>query len=104
PIAITERSGRVDLSPHGLNATGEVHRNPSVSMLYTDALVRGEAKLAQGGPLVVDTGRYTGRSPKDKFLVREPISEGRIWWGDVNQPLEEEQYRGLRDKVTSFLE
>jgi phosphoenolpyruvate carboxykinase (ATP) len=75
-----------------------------VPRLYTDALVRGEAKLAEGGALVVDTGRYTGRSPKDKFLVREPISEGRIWWGETNQPLEEERFRGLRDKVVSFLE
>ena len=81
-----------------------MHRNPSVSRLYTDALLRREGKLAEGGPLVVDTGRYTGRSPKDKFHVREPISEGRIWWGDVNQPLSEERYRGLREKVVSFLE
>ena len=43
--------------------------------------------LAEGGPLVVDTGKHTGRSPKDKFVVREPGSEDRIWWGDVNQPL-----------------
>ena len=57
-----------------------------------------EARLAEGGPLVVDTGRHTGRSPKDKFLVREPESEDRIWWGDVNQPLEEEQFEGLRDE------
>jgi phosphoenolpyruvate carboxykinase (ATP) len=81
-----------------------VHRNPSVSRLYTDAILRREGKIAEGGPLVVDTGHYTGRSPKDKFLVREPISEGRIWWGDVNQPLSEEHFRGLREKVVSFLE
>jgi phosphoenolpyruvate carboxykinase (ATP) len=75
-----------------------------VSRLYTDALLRGDAKLAEGGPLVVDTGRYTGRSPKDKFHVREPISEGRIWWGEVNQPLSEEHYQGLREKVVAYLE
>jgi phosphoenolpyruvate carboxykinase (ATP) len=104
PIAITERSGQIDLGIHGLHAEGKVHRNPTVSRLYTDALLRHEAQLGEQGPLVVDTGRYTGRSPQDKFIVREPISEGRIWWGDVNQPLEEDQFRGLRDKVTGFLE
>jgi phosphoenolpyruvate carboxykinase (ATP) len=53
---------------------------------------------------VVDTGRYTGRSPKDKFVVREPGSEDRIWWGKVNQPLTEEQFDGLRENIVSCLE
>jgi phosphoenolpyruvate carboxykinase (ATP) len=53
---------------------------------------------------VVDTGRFTGRSPKDKFVVREPGSEDRIWWGKVNQPLEEDNFDGLRAKVVAHLE
>jgi phosphoenolpyruvate carboxykinase (ATP) len=53
---------------------------------------------------VVDTGRFTGRSPKDKFVVREPGSEARIWWGKVNQPLEEDNFDGLRAKVVAHLE
>jgi phosphoenolpyruvate carboxykinase (ATP) len=73
-------------------------------MLYTHALARNEAVLAEGGPLVVDTGRYTGRSPQDKFVVREPVSEDRIWWGNVNQPLAEESFDRLRDKVVAHLE
>ena len=47
---------------------------------------------------------HTGRSPKDKFVVREPGSEERIWWGDVNQPLAEERFDGLRAKVAAHLE
>ena len=57
----------------------------------------------RGGSLVVDTGVFTGRSPKDKFLVEEPSSSGRIWWGEVNQPLSEAHFDGLREKVTSHL-
>jgi phosphoenolpyruvate carboxykinase (ATP) len=68
------------------------------------ALTRGEAELAEGGPLCVDTGRYTGRSPQDKFVAEEPQSEDRIWWGKVNQPISEEHYEGLREKVVSFLD
>jgi phosphoenolpyruvate carboxykinase (ATP) len=68
------------------------------------ALVRGEGKLAEGGSLAVDTGRFTGRSPKDKFVVREPGSEDRIWWGKVNQPLEEDNFDELRAKVVAHLE
>jgi phosphoenolpyruvate carboxykinase (ATP) len=96
--------GRADLGEHGIEATGRVHLHPSTSLLYTHAIQRKEGRLAEGGPLVVDTGRHTGRSPNDKFLVREPGSEDRIWWGKVNQELDEEHFEDLRDKVTSFLE
>src|ERR1051326_9000023 len=99
-----ERSGSVDLSGHGLQPTGRVYRNPTTAMLYTHALLGGEGVLAEGGPLVVDTGVHTGRSPKDKFIVREPGSERRIWWGDVNRELGEDKFDGLREKVVSYLE
>jgi phosphoenolpyruvate carboxykinase (ATP) len=102
--ATTERSGRVDLSEHGIRASGRIHWNPTTAMLYSQALARGDGVLAEGGPLVVDTGVHTGRSPKDKYVVREPGSEDRIWWGEVNQPLPEESFDGLREKVVSYLE
>jgi phosphoenolpyruvate carboxykinase (ATP) len=96
--------GRVELGDHGIDAGARVYLQPSTSLLYTHALLRGEGRLAEGGPLVVDTGRHTGRSPNDKFVVREPVSEGRIWWGKVNQGIDEEHFERLREKVTSFLE
>ena len=52
----------------------------------------------------MDTGRFTGRSPKAKFVVEEPGSESRIWWGAVNQPLSEDHFDGLREKVVAHLE
>ena len=70
-MTTTELPGRVDLSEHGIDASGRVYRNPTTSLLYTHALARGDGRLAEGGPLAVDTGRFTGRSPKDKFLVEE---------------------------------
>src|SRR2546422_2932169 len=93
-----------DLQAHGIAAAGAVHWNPSTSLLYTRALLRGDGQLAEGGPLVVDTGLHTGRSPRDKFVVREPGSEDRIWWGPVNQPLDEDNFDGLRTKVVARLE
>lgn len=93
----------VSLSRHGIDPAGEVYRNPTTSLLYMHALSRGDGRLAEGGPLVVDTGRFTGRSPKDKFVVREPESEGRIWWGEVNQPIAEERFDGLRAKAAAYL-
>src|SRR5262249_31487458 len=91
------------LAPHGIEATADVHWNLATPALYEHAIRRGEGVLAEGGPLVVATGPHTGRSPDDKFVVREPGSEGRIWWGKANRPLDPEHYDGLREKVASYL-
>ena len=95
--------GSIDVSAHGIAAAGRVYRNPTTALLYQHALARGEGVLGEGGPLVVDTGVHTGRSPKDKFIVREPGSESRIWWGATNQPLSEDRFDALRSKVTAYL-
>ncbi len=100
-IAITTET---PLERHGLDPEGRIYWQPTTALLYTHALARGEGSLAEGGPLVVDTGRFTGRSPRDKFVVREPESEERIWWGTVNQPIEEEHFEGLREKVVTHLD
>ena len=94
---------RDELARHGIAVRGHVYWHPTTSQLYEHALARGEARLAEGGPLVVDTGAHTGRSPKDKFVVREPGSEERIGWGDVNAEISEDAYDRLRDKVTARL-
>jgi len=92
-----------DLSVHGIPATRTVRRNAAAAVLITEAVRAGTGVLSEGGALVVDTGTHTGRSPDDKFIVREPGSEGRIWWGKVNRPLEPESFERLRGKVTSYL-
>ncbi len=101
---IEDVRGTIDLSEHGLEPRRRVFANPTTALLYMHTLRRGDGQLAEGGPLVVDTGAHTGRSPNDKYVVREPGCEDRIAWGNVNQELGEEQFEGLRDKVVSFLE
>src|ERR1700675_2314003 len=100
-MTATEVSGRLDLSEHGVVAVGVGPPHPPPPLLYHHGLQRGDGQLAEGGPLVVDTGVHTGRSPRDKFVVREPGSENRIWWGDVNRELTEERYARLRAKVVA---
>src|SRR5829696_8617046 len=100
---IEDLRGQVDLSEHGIEAGRTVHHNPTVALLYSHALKRGDGTLAEGGPLVVHTGEHTGRSPNDKFVVRDPDTEARIWWGKVNAELPEDAFEGLRERVTSFL-
>ncbi|MDZ7706913.1 MAG: phosphoenolpyruvate carboxykinase [Trueperaceae bacterium] len=85
----------------GIRDAGTVHWNLTTPELYTAALTRDEGKLVHLGPLAVDTGRYTGRSPKDKYVVRDARSEDTVDWGPVNQPMEPEQFdnvkRGILD-------
>jgi phosphoenolpyruvate carboxykinase (ATP) len=99
-----ELRGPVGLDEHGLQPAGHVYWNATTSMLYSHALLRGEATLAECGPLVVDTGIHTGRSPSDKFVVREPDCEDRIWWSHVNQSIGEGGFEAVRAKLVAYLE
>ena len=94
---------QIDLDEHGIEFAGTLHRNATTSLLYEHAILRREARIAEGGPFVVDTGVHTGRSPNDKFAVREPESEDRLWWGPVNKELALDHYEGLRAKVAEYL-
>ena len=77
--------------------------NLSTAELYELALREGEGLLAANGPLVVRTGQHTGRSPKDKFIVVEPSSEAKVWWGDVNHPISEAHYDKLRARLMTYV-
>jgi phosphoenolpyruvate carboxykinase (ATP) len=79
-----------------------VRRNLPTAELYEDAIRRGEGLIAADGPLVVRTGKHTGRSPEDKFIVREPGSEDKIWWGAVNRPIGEAHYERLRARLIEY--
>jgi phosphoenolpyruvate carboxykinase (ATP) len=79
------------------------YRNLSTAELYEHAVRNGEAMISAHGSLVVRTGQHTGRSPKDKFIVREPSSEGKIWWGPVNQPISQEHYDRLRTRLLKYV-
>ncbi|UEM20559.1 phosphoenolpyruvate carboxykinase [Skermanella mucosa] len=88
----------------GLSGLKAAHWNYSAAGLYEQALVRGEATLAKGGPLVAITGQHTGRSPNDKFIVQEDSTSGDIWWGNVNKPITEEQFDRLHGRVAAYLQ
>ncbi len=77
--------------------------NLSVPQLMEKALERNEGKLSSTGSLVVSTGKYTGRSPKDKFIVDEPSVKDKINWGSVNQSISPEHFDRLYKKVINYL-
>jgi phosphoenolpyruvate carboxykinase (ATP) len=91
------------LEVHGLHTSKPVHANLPPAVLYEHAIRRAEGIVAAEGPLVCRTGAHTGRSPNDKFVVREPTSEGHIWWGKVNKPMAPDRYAVLRSDVLAHL-
>ncbi len=80
-----------------------IYRNLSPSQLIEMAVQRQEGHLADNGALVVETGKRTGRSPKDRFIVKEPSSEQQIDWGVVNQPFAADKFDALWARVNDFL-
>ncbi len=92
------------LERHGIRNIAAAHWNLTTPVLYEAAIRRGEGRLGRCGPLVVHTGRNTGRSAKDKFIVQEPSSEGDIWWGAINQPISPERCAKLRERLIAHLE
>lgn len=87
----------------GVKNPGSVHINPSPAELVELAISRGEAKLSSDGALVAVTGKYTGRSPKDRFFVRHGKSAESIDWGARNQPFEVDKFDALYDRVREHL-
>jgi phosphoenolpyruvate carboxykinase (ATP) len=79
------------------------YRNLSTAELYEHAVRNDEGTISAHGSLVVRTGKHTGRSPKDKFVVREPTSEKKVWWGEINQPMAEENYDRLRARLMRYV-
>ncbi len=92
------------LESHGLVNPGPVHWNPDVPALYEHGLRRGEGVLARGGGFVTETGEYTGRSPKDKFIVDEPSSSRDIWWGPVNNRISETHFEAAHGRMVAYLQ
>ncbi|HSJ30214.1 MAG TPA: phosphoenolpyruvate carboxykinase [Longimicrobiales bacterium] len=92
-----------DLTRHGINSRATVHTNLSAPVLLEHAVRRGEGHLTAAGSFVGMTSPHTGRSPDDKFVVREPTTEDRIWWGKVNVAMEPDHFAALLNDVREHL-
>ena len=88
--------GTIGIEKSGLTNLSHVHWNYDDETLYREALERGEAIAADGGPLAVTTGQHTGRSASDKFVLFDATTENTVWW-DNNKPVSQEHFDTLRD-------
>ncbi|HXT14850.1 MAG TPA: phosphoenolpyruvate carboxykinase (ATP) [Gemmatimonadaceae bacterium] len=96
--------GKIGLAAQGLKPRGEVHWNLQAPVLIEQAARRGEGRFADMGPFCSVTAPHTGRSPNDKFLVKDPSSEQDVDWGKVNQPFSEQQFETLLADVRAYLD
>jgi phosphoenolpyruvate carboxykinase (ATP) len=93
-----------DLAKVGLGKVGEIYWNLEPAELVEQSIVNGQGVLADSGALAIDTGEFTGRSPKDKFCVKDAKTENTVWWGDVNFPITPENFDRLHDRMAAYLQ
>jgi len=97
-------AGTPQLQQLGLKNLGNLYWNLSTPSLYEEAVRRHEGWITHLGPFVAHTGHHTGRSPNDKFIVKEPSSEQKIAWGKVNRPIDPVKFEGLYAKVCAYFQ
>ena len=93
----------VPLSAQGIETASRIHSNLGTPQLVEQALARGEGELSHHGALVVQTGLHTGRSAKDKFIVRDAETEDSVWWGKVNASMTPEHFAALKEDFLAAL-
>ncbi|NQV03048.1 MAG: phosphoenolpyruvate carboxykinase (ATP) [Bacteroidia bacterium] len=92
------------LKNHGLVHLDRVYWNLPESSLYEEAVFRNEGKIVHGGPLLVNTGKWTARAANEKYFVKEPSTEDKIDWGEYNRPMSPEKFDGLFSRLQAFLQ
>ena len=99
----TQHRGRkrtnYELDNYGITGAANVYWNLNRPELCEEIARRGEAIFSDHGALIVDTGEHTGRAAKDKAIVREPSSEDKVWWGEVNKEFSQEKFNALKERM-----
>lgn len=92
----------ISLEDYGI-LSESIHYQLSPAQLHELSTSKEMGKTASSGALAVNTGEFTGRSPRDRFIVKDHITSDKIWWGDINIPFEQDQFDSLYDKVINYL-
>lgn len=95
---------QLELAKLGIKEVGEIKYNLPYVDLIEESIKSGEGVLNDTGALVCYTGEFTGRSPKDRFIVKDEITQDEVWWGNINIPFDTEKFEALRQKMASFLD
>jgi phosphoenolpyruvate carboxykinase (ATP) len=100
----TARKADFGLANHGLSNLSTVYWNLPTEALCEEIAFRGEARFSHGGPIIANTGKHTGRSASDKFIVREATTQDKVWWGEYNRPFDPEKFDEVFSRMQGFLQ
>ncbi|WP_262250378.1 phosphoenolpyruvate carboxykinase (ATP) [Parapedobacter soli] len=100
---ITSKKAIPELNYLFIKRANNVHYQKSVAELVEHAVINGEGSLSESGALAADTGRFTGRTPGDRFIVADELTENTVWWGDVNQRISKASFDHLFEAVGAYL-
>ncbi len=100
---MANRVAKFGLDAQGIATSAQLHWNLTTAPLVEQSVRRGEGVLAKDGPLVVETGKHTGRSAKDKFTVRDAVTESTVWWGKTNKAMEPAAFDRLHEDFLAAL-
>jgi len=92
------------LDKHGLENVGQIFWSCVPPVLYEQSIRRRVGTISYRGPLVVKTGDYTGRSPKDRFVIEEETSKEKVWWGESNRPFSEDKFDQIFLRMQAYLQ
>ncbi len=102
-MMLTTGSLSYPLDRQGISTSAVIHANLGTAPLVEHAVRNGEGLLAKDGPFVVQTGKHTGRSAKDKFIVRDAETESTVWWGKTNVPMTPHHFANLKEDFLAAL-
>ncbi|GGH36035.1 phosphoenolpyruvate carboxykinase [Mangrovimonas yunxiaonensis] len=98
----THTTKPISLEEYGIK-DAKVRYQLTADELHDETIEKGQGVEAASGALAVETGEFTGRSPKDRFIVKDNITADKVWWGDINIPFDSEKFDKLYDKVAAYL-
>jgi phosphoenolpyruvate carboxykinase (ATP) len=103
-MLIDKKEGIPDFVSLGRKHLKVVHRNLPTPLLYEHIIKNREGQISHRGPVVVCTGDFAERPLADKFIVKEPVSEGKVAWGDANRPISEERFDNLQRRLLAYMQ
>src|SRR5690606_29685422 len=98
----THATKTISLEPYGIKNANVNYQIPPEE-LHNTAIRRGQAVETASGAIAVNTGEFTGRSPKDRFIVMDEVTKDKVWWGNINIPFDSDKFQKLYDKVADYL-
>jgi len=98
----THTTKSIALTTYGIK-DAKVNYQLTPNQLHKTTISKGQGVEASSGALAVNTGEFTGRSPMDRFIVKDDVTKDRVWWGDINIPFDSDKFENLYNKVTDYL-